>query len=421
MPIPRPIKDEKQDTFISRCMSEDTMKKEYGHEQRLGICFSSWKRRKNNIASVDFKVNETEVIDGIKYLKAPVVLLVEGVHIGSNNSGESEAAFYSKDELEKSANMWNEMPVTLNHPKKDGYYVSAKEIENEIIGKLNNTYFESSNSGNKLRSTLYIEKDKLNKENPSLLESIRNNDKIEVSTGLSDLGYYETGIWNNEEYDYVVKNILPDHLAILLDSIGACSWQDGCGVRANIKNKEKDMEKKKKEKLVKNIIDNSAIYTEDNREFLLSLDECPLTKINELVDENKKLDIKLGKVNEKINTEDKKDIKIPEIKDNTAKKEKPLTLNEYIDQAPKEIKEVLLNGIQLHENKKKELITEIRANENNTFEEIDLFSMDISMLEKLSKLAKPKSSYVGREGAPLTNTSTIPTLDIASCFKGRGE
>ena len=46
MPIPKPGKDEKENDFISRCMSDKVMNKEYPDEkQRAAICFSQWKQK----------------------------------------------------------------------------------------------------------------------------------------------------------------------------------------------------------------------------------------------------------------------------------------------------------------------------------------------------------------------------------------
>jgi len=45
MPIPRPKEQEERDEFIDRCMSDETMKKEYPNEkQRLAVCASQLKR-----------------------------------------------------------------------------------------------------------------------------------------------------------------------------------------------------------------------------------------------------------------------------------------------------------------------------------------------------------------------------------------
>jgi hypothetical protein len=43
MPIPKPHKGEKKQDFISRCMGDGVMNKEYDQKQRAAICYSQWK------------------------------------------------------------------------------------------------------------------------------------------------------------------------------------------------------------------------------------------------------------------------------------------------------------------------------------------------------------------------------------------
>lgn len=53
MPIPKPGKGEKQSKFISRCMGDDTMKKEYTKEKvRAGVCHSQWRKPKKEFAAM---------------------------------------------------------------------------------------------------------------------------------------------------------------------------------------------------------------------------------------------------------------------------------------------------------------------------------------------------------------------------------
>lgn len=41
MPLPKPNKGESEDQFISRCMSDEKMKSEYGKkDQRVAVCYS---------------------------------------------------------------------------------------------------------------------------------------------------------------------------------------------------------------------------------------------------------------------------------------------------------------------------------------------------------------------------------------------
>jgi len=61
---------------------------------------------------------------------------------------------------------------------------------------------------------------------------------IEVSVGVFSDEEVEQGEWNGEQYMAIAKGLRPDHLAILPDMIGACSIEDGCGIRLN-SNKKK--------------------------------------------------------------------------------------------------------------------------------------------------------------------------------------
>jgi hypothetical protein len=50
MPIPQPEKDEDRQKFVSRCMSDTTMKKDYQDtKQRIAVCLGQTKRSKGNL------------------------------------------------------------------------------------------------------------------------------------------------------------------------------------------------------------------------------------------------------------------------------------------------------------------------------------------------------------------------------------
>lgn len=47
MPLPSPKGKEKENNFISRCMGDETMNKDYpDQKQRAAVCYSQWKRSK---------------------------------------------------------------------------------------------------------------------------------------------------------------------------------------------------------------------------------------------------------------------------------------------------------------------------------------------------------------------------------------
>lgn len=79
---------------------------------------------------------------------------------------------------------------------------------------------------------------------------------------------------------------------------------------------------------------------------------------------------------------------------------KPVSVNEYIEQAPAEIREVLNSGIKMHAEKKEALIAQIKKVPTNTFDDTFLKAQSLDMLEQLAKLASvPTESYAGM-GAP---------------------
>ena len=56
---------------------------------------------------------------------------------------------------------------------------------------------------------------------------------MEVSTGLFSDDESIQGQWNDKKYIGIVRNHKPDHLALLPGGVGACSANDGCGIRIN--------------------------------------------------------------------------------------------------------------------------------------------------------------------------------------------
>jgi hypothetical protein len=50
MPIPKPKKGDTQQAFVSRCMGNDTMAKDYPNQgQRAAICYQAWNETRRDI------------------------------------------------------------------------------------------------------------------------------------------------------------------------------------------------------------------------------------------------------------------------------------------------------------------------------------------------------------------------------------
>lgn len=167
-----------------------------------------------------------ETLNGRAYLVAPVVALVEGV-IWSGNSSEPSLAL--ADEFAPTPAAWDGRPVTVDHPQLNGQFVSANlpEIwDTVVIGQM----FNSERDDDRLLSEIWLDIAKAEELGfIEVVENFRNNIMMEVSTGLFASSEEQTGELDGERFFNVWRDVLPDHLAILPDTIGACSIEDGCG------------------------------------------------------------------------------------------------------------------------------------------------------------------------------------------------
>lgn len=66
MVIPKPIKNEPEAKFISRCMTNPTMKQEYpDQKQRTAVCVDSWKKNTESVNIIEASTNSksSKIID----------------------------------------------------------------------------------------------------------------------------------------------------------------------------------------------------------------------------------------------------------------------------------------------------------------------------------------------------------------------
>ena len=56
MPLPKPIKNEKQSEFVSKCMGDSEMLKEFPNQkQRAAVCYGQFKKKSNASESLDWE------------------------------------------------------------------------------------------------------------------------------------------------------------------------------------------------------------------------------------------------------------------------------------------------------------------------------------------------------------------------------
>jgi len=173
-----------------------------------------------------------------RYLVSNVIMVVEGV---LNN------VLYPADELRTFPEAWDGRPLPLSHPvDSNGNLISANSrdvIDAYSVGQVFNVQYNEGTDSKPgtLVGEAWIDSAKLedlatnkNSKALKLLAKLEADEPIEISTGLFVEEEVKSGVFNGKTYETIARNHRPDHLAILVDEVGACSVEDGCGMmRAN--------------------------------------------------------------------------------------------------------------------------------------------------------------------------------------------
>ena len=248
MPIPTPKDGEKKDDYVSRCIEFVLSEPEAGNkEQAAAICYDKWKEGKqdNTAHEMRFTCNvitsvRTEKWEGRDWLVAPVVALKAGVLNGE---------LVVEEEVLKHPESWNGRPVVVYHPiSKEGRPISANSPEvlsRQQVGQLFNVT-ASREDGVALKGEIWVDIAKaasLGGQAMATVQRLRSNKPLEVSTAYYRDMLMRDGELGGKPYKSVAKNIKPDHLALLPDQVGACSWEDGCGApRVNLQEEDVNQE-----------------------------------------------------------------------------------------------------------------------------------------------------------------------------------
>lgn len=180
-------------------------------------------------------------MEGRDYKVAPMVMILEGVHNGSQG-----ALYYPSNEIKKAVSLWDHKPIVVYHPTVNGKGVSACSpdvLTAQKVGVILNTKvdFNGPDKTARLVAEAWIEKDRASMVDKRVIQSINNQKTMELSTGLfMDVQNVENGEWKGEKYDAIARNYRPDHLALLPDKEGACSTKDGAGFIRNQKDGDEE-------------------------------------------------------------------------------------------------------------------------------------------------------------------------------------
>lgn len=353
--------------------------------------------------NLDKSQTRQETIEGIDYTVYPVVMMVEGAYY---NGG-----LVTCDEMYPEA--WNGRPVTNSHPSVEGEFVSAntKEmIENFKIGMLLNARID----GVKLKADAFINMAKVPEDLKKMLDDPKG--KLDVSTGYFCKSLEDSGQFNGKEYFEVHKDLKPDHLAFLPNEEGACSWNDGAGVRVNSKglkmkinealrvlsnalniNQDKEVENMKFEDIIK-MTGKGDAFTEDDRAALAGLSDTALAAIYDAFPEEEMQEMMDKEEDPETMADDKEKDKMPETM--SAKD-----------------REALAFARNFADEQRKEFVKTISANSGmkaNTLNDLPLSKLK-EMAAQVSANSKA-ADYSAAVGAPVVNAKASD--EIAAFFKG---
>lgn len=165
-------------------------------------------------------------VGGREYLIAPLTLIVPGVLQGSKG-----ALFYPEREVANSVNEWQDVPIVVRHPTRNGQNISVHDadvLNRSGIGVVRNPTMRNR----RLVAEGWFDIDKTRRVDRRVHDALVKGQPIELSTGLytDNVPAGNGANWRGREYTAVARNYKADHLAILPDEVGACSIKDGCGV-----------------------------------------------------------------------------------------------------------------------------------------------------------------------------------------------
>jgi hypothetical protein len=171
-----------------------------------------------------------EMLDEVEHIVVPMVMIVEGVHNGSQGP-----VLYEAPDMQKVVHAWNHKPILNDHPLfSNGTTACDVEVINkQRLGIVLNNTIDRKNGVARWRCEAWLNIKNCADKAADLLDLIEKGEMVEVSTGLFINPIGAEGTWNEESYTARATDMQPDHLAILLGKKGACSIQDGGGLLQN--------------------------------------------------------------------------------------------------------------------------------------------------------------------------------------------
>lgn len=339
--------------------------------------------RQSEIQTNNYTLRE-ERKDGKNYIVVPVVMMREGVHIGSHG-----AIYHTAEELGKDIEKWNGIPITIYHPKEGDTYISANSPGVQAVGRVYNVRMVED----KLMGDAWLTEQKMMAASPQALEHIRALLPLDVSVGIYSEELAISGEWNGETYNAQALNYRPDHLALLPGGEGSCSWADGCGIRANEKQETVTIAE---EELTEELTpQNNHDINEQTNE--MEKTTCCPELLAKVIQSNHRLSEADKDWLSMLETPQLEKL-LPEItEEQVTGYIAGLEQNKVINLLPEQLQANVKSAIEAREKLRSDKIAEIMSNSGEIWTKEDLEAMPCATLEKISKSLQP-GNYAAQGG-----------------------
>jgi hypothetical protein len=128
-----------------------------------------------------------------------------------------------------SAKGWDGKPLVLGHPTRNGRQCSANDPTIQATHAFG-TIRDAQIVNGKLACEAWLDEERVKALGAAdMLEKLRAGEMVDVSVGAFVTTTDEVGEFNGKRYAAKWARVVPDHLAFLPGSVGACSLTMGCG------------------------------------------------------------------------------------------------------------------------------------------------------------------------------------------------
>lgn len=335
MPIPKPNKNETQDNFVARCIDNSTMKKEYpDNEQRLAVCFSSWKDSKQK---ADWRVMEfTTPIS--ETLSNEQDFMIKGIAINETTTHNNHK--FIAEELERAAPTLVNRPLLVDHDNR---------VES-IKGKVVDAFFDKDARNIKFEAKVM---------DKTIKEMIKDGriDRVSIGAFAEDI---------EEEADtgaYIIKGLKIGELSLVAvpadeNASFAMAIQNSLKIKSKadtqlnkqVNERRLEMEEQK----LKEFEESSKKLSEDNKKLLEELNTLKEEKRQNIISEYKKLcaekkvkEQEVSKLSEdtlKLLIEQIKSIELPKVEEKVT--DKPKSKSVVTEEVAEDVKGYVLEQSQ---------------------------------------------------------------------------